>query len=79
MPLLPRFHRQQEQARDAQAVDKVVTEAVEPAPITGVTAGGDQLRLKGLPGRGVQGAIWGSSPVGALIGKESRNGNGRLR
>ena len=62
-----RFHRHTEAARDAQKIARIMLETGESAPITsraGATNGGDERKLRGIPaiGRGVTGAIPGTSP-----------------
>jgi hypothetical protein len=77
VPQLPRFHAYQERIEDERRLAAILLETGEAAPpktAAGATAGGDASRLRGIPalGRGVQGALAGSSPVGALLAKESR-------
>ena len=61
----PQHLREQQAREDARKVDRIVgeAEAVDAVP-TGVTAGGDERRLRGVPaiGRGVSGAIPGTVP-----------------
>ena len=68
---LPRAFRRQLQAEDAAKLDRIIREVEErePSRSAGVTAGGDERRLRGVPaiGRGVAGAIRGTNPVGALL------------
>jgi hypothetical protein len=48
-----------------QKLARILLEVGEPAPpSTGVTAGGDERRLRGIPaiGRGVTGAVPGTAP-----------------
>lgn len=63
---LARFVRNaQLDAHNAQVLARVTLEtSVEERPVTGATAGGDERKLRGIPaiGRGVAGAIPGSSP-----------------
>jgi hypothetical protein len=66
--ILPRFYRTQEAADDHAKITRNLIESGEMAPDTltsaGATAAGDERRLRGIPaiGRGVAGAIPGSSP-----------------
>jgi len=64
---LPRFNPNL-QGEDAAKVDKLVEEAELSSLVTGVTAAGDESRLRGLPavGRGCSGAIPGTRPGGGL-------------
>lgn len=63
---LGRFHRRQLATQDALKLTRILLETGEPAPITigHGTAGGDERKLRGIPaiGRGVTGAIPGTSP-----------------
>lgn len=74
---LPRAFRRQLAAEDEAKVRRIVAEvgdAEMPSSTAGATAAGDERRLRGVPavGRGVSGAIPGTSPVGALLAHESR-------
>src|SRR4051812_4783386 len=74
---LPRFAAHYERIADERKLAKLLLETGEAAPpksTTGVTSGGDERRLRGLPaiGRGVSGAIPGSSPHLAAIANEMR-------
>lgn len=72
---LPRFLAEVERYEDQCKLARILVEA-GPAPkaAAGVTSGGDERRLRGLPaiGRGVSGALEGSDPLKALLAKESR-------
>jgi len=64
------------EAEQAADLAKILceTESAEPPTAAGTTSGGDEARLRGLPaiGRGVSGAIPGTSPVGAVMRKEKK-------
>jgi hypothetical protein len=77
---LPRFYRHQQRADDIRRLAEILLENDVDAPDARTVTRAqhhDQARLRGLPavGRGVQGAIRGTSPHHALIEKERR---GRL-
>jgi hypothetical protein len=63
---LPRAFRLQQAAEDMEKVDRIVREAegADPGGVAGVTAGGDERRLRGIPavGRGCGGEIRGTRP-----------------
>ena len=69
------------EAEQAAVLAKILceTESAEPPTAAGTTSGGDEARLRGLPaiGRGVSGAIPGTSPVGAVMRKEKSGGGAR--
>jgi len=64
--ILRRFAAHHEHADDQRRIARILLETGEHGPthIGHATAGGDQRRLRGIPaiGRGVTGAINGSSP-----------------
>ena len=68
---LPRAYRRQLQAEDAANVERIVAEVGEQdvSGVAGVTSGGDERRLRGIPaiGRGVPGAIRGTRPGDGLF------------
>jgi len=71
---LPRFDPDEQDELDRKLA-KILLETGEPAPVrSGVTAGGDERRLRGVPavGRGVSGTMAGTDPLGALIANERR-------
>lgn len=83
MPLLPRYHRHAQRLEDARRVERAILKADDGGepPVTsstrqksGSTLAGDERRLRGLPavGRGVEGAVAGTNPLGALLAKENR-------
>ena len=63
---LPRAFRRQLAALDAEKVGRIVREVggADPGGVAGVTAGGDERRLRGIPavGRGCGGEIRGTPP-----------------
>jgi hypothetical protein len=73
---LRRFDMYREKIESDRKLAKILLETGEAAPKSsaGVTSGGDERRLRGLPaiGRGVSGAIRDTSPHLAVIAKESR-------
>lgn len=75
--ILRRFDAHRERLEDARRLGKILLEtgeAAPPAPRAGVTAGGDETRLRGLPAvaKGAPGRIPGTDPVAALLAKERR-------
>ena len=72
---LPRFFAELQKYEDECKVAKILVEA-RPAPtnMAGVTSGGDERRLRGLPcvGRGVSGAMHGTNPAQAAVANEMR-------
>lgn len=64
---LGRFHRRSQATADQQKIARILLETGEAAPMmrtAGATNGGDERKLRGIPaiGRGVAGAIKGSTP-----------------
>ena len=51
---LPRCYRRQLQALDSEKIERIVAEVVEqdPSGVAGVTSGGDERRLRGIPAIG---------------------------
>ena len=76
MPLLPRFEAAMQKLEDEQKIAKLVQESGDPVRVrAGSTSGGEPRRLRGIPAVskvGVGGAIFGTSPVAALLAKEGR-------
>ncbi|MGI8479011.1 MAG: hypothetical protein ACR2M2_04015 [Gaiellaceae bacterium] len=77
--LLPRYYRRQQEVDDARRVAKIILETggsadeIEDSPgLANGADGHDWRRRRGLPliGKGVQGAMSGTNPLGALIAKE---------
>jgi hypothetical protein len=87
VPHLPRFHAAQQRAEAARKLATILLEtgeAATPKRTAGATSGGDERALRGLPaiGRGVFGAMSGTSPYHAAVFNEtsrSRNGISRRR
>ena len=70
--LLPRLRAHSERAEDLRKVARIVIEADSidvPKTVARATLAGDARRLRGLPavGRGVAGAIRGTSPHSAVL------------
>ena len=81
---LPRYLDEAHERLEWQAkLARILVEVGEPAPapraFRGVTSGGDERRLRGLPAisRGTSGAVAGTDPLRALLAKERRHGRGR--
>lgn len=73
-PRLPRFTQHTQAVLDARKLNRILEADMDEPAVRHATAGGDRRRLRGTPviARGVPGAIPGSSPVGALIARETR-------
>lgn len=70
-PILPRFHRRQQQ-REAEAnIERAVRESVDTTPqtVARATLPGDNRRLRGIPvvGFGIGGTAPGTDPLGELV------------
>jgi hypothetical protein len=61
-----RAFRRQQQLEDLEKVERIVSEVEPPAVSSGVTAGGDVERLRGLPAvsRHTRGAVFGTDRSG---------------
>jgi hypothetical protein len=82
--LEPGIRKRAEDAKFAKILLEIGDDEAPPKATAGVTSGGDERRLRGLPcvGRGVPGAVAGTNPAQAAIANEtrqSRNGVKRRR
>ena len=72
-------------AEHAWTIDRILLAVGEPAPdpktYRGVTSGGDERRLRGLPAiaKGVSGAVRGSNPTDCIDRIDRERGNGKRR